>query len=255
MRRWEVSIIKPDGTGRVALTDGVAGLHGMDGPIDWSPDSTRLIFQSDTDPFEARIYMVDVRTRRVESVTDGAWFDEAPAWTPDGKGFVFMSTRGGNWTWGFFRRNIDGGAYETLAGPDWEQKNFPRVGRGGSLLWSIHDEHDRELLSERGADGKVRILDKAGDGARWPSYSTDEKFVLYTVVDHQVEYWLAENLLVGVHRYLNPSTVARAETSRPFNHAVALPRGTERLSNAAQSRRSPPSLKNVEASPVRRIKL
>ena len=116
--RWEVSAVNSDGSGRQTLTEGMSSLHGMDGPIDWSPDSTRLLFQSDTDPFEARIYVVDVNTRKIESVTDGPWFDEAPSWTADGKGAIFMSTRGGGWTWGFFRRDIGGGKYETLAGPD-----------------------------------------------------------------------------------------------------------------------------------------
>lgn len=197
-RRWEVSVISPDGEDRQTLTAGNADLHGMDGPIDWSPDSTKLLFQSDTDPFEARIYVVDVNTRKVESVTDGNWFDEAPSWTPDGKGLIFMSTRGGNWTWGFFRRAVSGGNYETLAGPDWNQKNYPRPGRSGALIWSIHDEQDRELLCERSPAGKVRVLEEAGAGARWPSYSADESQVLYTVMDHQVEYWIAENVMSAV---------------------------------------------------------
>ncbi|HEX7333559.1 MAG TPA: DPP IV N-terminal domain-containing protein [Pyrinomonadaceae bacterium] len=197
-RRWEVSVISPDGADRQMLTAGNAELHGMDGPIDWSPDSTKLLFQSDTDPFEARIYVVDVNTRKVESVTDGNWFDEAPSWTPDGKSVIFMSTRGGNWTWGFFRRALNGGDYETLAGPDWNQKNYPRQGRSGALIWSINDEQDRELLSERSPSGKVRVLEEAGVGARWPSYSSDESQVVYTVMDRQVEYWIAENVISRV---------------------------------------------------------
>ena len=217
--RWEVSVIRPNGEGRETLTAGSAELRGMDGPIDWSPDSTRLLFQSDTDPFEARIYVVDVNTRKVESVTDGNWFDEAPSWTPDGKGVIFMSTRGGNWTWGFFRRAINGGNYETLAGPDWNQKNFPRQGRSGALIWSINDEQDRELLSERSPSGKVRVLEEAGVGARWPSYSADESQVLYTVMDHQVEYWIAENVPGTVRPVDTAATTDTDATDRLYKTA------------------------------------
>lgn len=192
--RWEVCVVKVDGSGRVALTEGVAGLHGLDGPLDWSPDGSKLIFQSDTEPFEARIYTVDLKTHGVNAVTDGPWFDEAPSWTPDGKGFVFMSTRGGNWTWGFFRRSLSGGAYTALAGPDWEQRNYPRQSRGGEMIWSATNESGAEVLSERAADGKVRVLEQASTGARWPSYSRDERQVIFTTVTHRVEYWVAENI-------------------------------------------------------------
>src|SRR6266496_210357 len=83
--RWEVTIINPDGSGRQALTEGMSSLHGMDGPIDWSPDGARLLFKSDTKPFESRIYVVDANTRKIETVTEGPWFDEAPSWSADGK--------------------------------------------------------------------------------------------------------------------------------------------------------------------------
>jgi TolB protein len=195
--RWEVSVVNPDGSGRQTLTEGMPSLHGMDGPIDWSPDSMRLLFQSDTNPFEARIYVVDVNTRKIDSVTDGPWFDEAPAWSTDGKSAIFMSTRGGGWTWGFFRRAINGGAYEKLTEPDYNQKDYPRPGRSGALIWSIHDEQDKEFLSERARDGSVKILTEAGEGARWPEYSRDESRVLFTVMEHQTEFWIAENVLNG----------------------------------------------------------
>lgn len=193
--RWEISVIQQDGTGLISLTEGQPSLHGMDGPLDWSPDSSKLIFQSDTKPFQAGIYVVDVKTKKLEPVTDGDWFDEAPSWSPDGKSFIFMSTRGGDWTWGFFRRALKGGAYERLNKPNWEPKNYPRMSKRGAMIWSAHNNQGIELLNEQVEGGKVRIIEEAGPGARWPSYSADGRWVLYTVVDHRVEYWIAENPL------------------------------------------------------------
>jgi len=211
--RWEVCLIEPDGGDAITLTEGIPNLHGMDGPVDWSPDSSRIVFQSDTRPFEALIYVIEVRTRRLTSLTSGAWFDEAPSWSPDGRSIVFMTTRGGNWTWSFYKLSLRDGSVETLAGPDWVEKNFPRMSVDGNMVWSMHNEYEKEVLAERGPDGKVRILAGAGDGARWPSYSSDGKWILFTTIHRQVEYWLAENPLgAGSPASATPaSTVSEAE--------------------------------------------
>lgn len=192
--RWEVSVARADGTGRVALTEGAPGLRGLDGPVDWSPDGTQVVFHGDTEPFEADLYTVDVETRELANLTRDEWFDEAPSWSRDGESILFMSTRGGDWTWGLFRMSLADGSVETLAGPDWEEKNFIRPGPAGTAVWSVYDAERREHLAERSADGTVRVLEAAGEGARWPSYSADGRFILYTTVRHSIEFWLAENL-------------------------------------------------------------
>lgn len=193
-RRWEVSVVRPDGSGRRELTAGHGGLRGMDGPVDWSPDGGRLLFHADTAPFAADLYTVELATGRVASVTDDAWFDEAPSWSADGESVLFMSTRGGDWTWGLFELPLAGGEPTTLAGPDWEQKNFPRMAGRGNVVWSFYDDERRQRLAERSPDGRVRVLDGVEPGARWPSYTADGRSIAYTTVEHHVEYWLAENL-------------------------------------------------------------
>jgi hypothetical protein len=62
------------------------------------------------------------------------------------------------------------------------------------MIWSATNESGAEVLGERAADGKVRVLEQAGTGARWPSYSRDERLVLFTTITHRVEYWVAENI-------------------------------------------------------------
>lgn len=218
--RWEVCLIKPDGSGLVNLTEGIPNLHGMDGPIDWSPDGSKIVFHADTRPFEALIFIIEVRTHRLTNITSGAWFDESPSWTPDGRGIVFMTTRGGNWTWSFFKLSLQDGHVDSLAGPDWVEKNFPRMDADGFTIWSMHGEYDKEVLAERAPKGDVRILSKAGSGARWPSYSSDRAWILFTAIEHQVEYWIAENPFGEGSPLTNSSSASGTEEATADNSEV-----------------------------------
>jgi TolB protein len=192
--RWEISTINIDGTQYRSWTRTAPRLRGMYGPIDWSPDSTRIVFHADTEPFEADLYILDIRSGEVRNVTNDAWFDEAPSWTPDGRGIVFMSTRGGSWTWGLFRLSLDEMTIDAVASPDYTAKNFPRLSQDGWTVWSMQDDAGVEHLAEKSPVGQITILTHAGPWALWPSFSADGRFILFTTVHRRVEYWLAENL-------------------------------------------------------------
>jgi TolB protein len=213
-QRREVAVIQTDGSRLRLLTTQDRTLHGINGPIDWSPDNSKIVFHADTRPFEAALYTVDVQNGHVERITDGAWFDESPSFTSDGKGVVFMSTRGGNWTWGLFRLSLNDRSLKTLVQPDWVEKNYPRVTNDGSTVWTFHDEHDSELLAERSDDGTVHVLSQAGTGVRWASYSKDGTLILFTQMTHKVEYWLAENV-AGSGSPLRDSSTSTVEGQAP----------------------------------------
>jgi len=192
--RWNLAITDVESSYLLPLTDSIPGLHGMDGPIDWSPDGSTLLFHADTQPFEANIYTVDVRSRNVTAVTKGAWFDESPSWRPDGSGILFMSTRGGNFTWSLMQLTLGDRSMRALAGPDWVEKNFPRMSSQGFAVWSQYEENGNEFLTERSPRGDIRVWRAAGASAQWPSYSGDGRAIVFTEMDHNVEYWLATNL-------------------------------------------------------------
>ena len=192
--RWEVATADADGANLRSWSEGLQNVRSIKGPVDWAPDSRHVVFHASAEPFEANLYIVDTGTGLIRNVTSDHWFSEAPSFTPDGKSMLFMSTRGGNWTWGFFRLPLDNGPAELLAGPDYTEKDFPRPGPHGGMVWSEYDAGETEYLAEKAAGGKAVILKSAGAWSRWPSYSPDGNSILYTSIEHRVEYWLAEGL-------------------------------------------------------------
>ena len=189
--RWELAVVAPDGSGRRVLTAGFETLRGLDGPMDWSPDSRRLVFHSDTDPYEANLFVLSVESGELERLTEDHWFDEAPSFTADGRGVLFMSTRGGGWTWGLFRFDLASGEITGFAGPDYTEKNFVRPGTAGSLLWTQVDASGERVVRRTEAGDLEEI--EGTQGGRWPSLSRDGRRLLFTEMSHRVEYWLIEN--------------------------------------------------------------
>ncbi len=223
--RWDVATVNADGSGLSVWSAPLAGVRSIHSPIDWSPDGRRIVFHASTQPFEANLYMVETSTGRLVNLTRDHWFSEAPSFSPDGQEITFMSTRGGNWTWGLFRLSLRQGHYQTVSDPDYVEKNFPGIAGDGSMVWSTY-QADVEYLMERSRAGAINLLKEAGEGARWPSYTSDGNFILYTVVEHHVEYWMADNLdapdspLQVSHPHAS-SVAAAACPNRPRHTAAA----------------------------------
>jgi TolB protein len=236
-QRWEINTIRVDGSKYTSWTKALPDLKGLYGPLDWSPDSTRIAFRADTQPFESDLYVLDTRRGEIRNVTNDTWFDEAPAWTPDGRGLLFMSTRGGDWTWGLFRLALADGAVEVVASPDYTAKNFPRMSRNGSIIWSMENDRGVEYLAAKSRHGKIKTLTRAGAGARWPSYSADGRFILFTTVERRVEYWLAENMFAPGSPLLQhmPAHAAEPPSPRPATENAPVSMGNVRLSSVQLS--------------------
>jgi TolB protein len=194
--RWELATVASQGGVPRIWTETLAGVRGLAGPIDWSPDGRRLVFKADTAPFESDIFTLDLSDGAIRNLTRDEWFDEAPSWAPDGRSVVFMSTRGGDWTWGLFRLHL-GGEVEPLTSADHTEKNFPRLSASGDLTFTRADEHGVERAAVLRRDGSLDILPAGDANTRWPSLSRDGTRLLFTAIDRRVEYWLAENVFVA----------------------------------------------------------
>lgn len=87
--------IKVDGSGREKLTDDPA----YDDQASFSPDGKQLVFVSTRNGGYARIWIMDIKSRRVKALTNttketGMGGDFRPSWSPDNKWIAFSSDRG-----------------------------------------------------------------------------------------------------------------------------------------------------------------
>jgi TolB protein len=82
--------VKTDGSALERLTDDPA----YDDQAAFSPDGKQLVFVSTRQGGFARVWTMDVATRRAKAVTTGSGSDFRPSWSPDGSWIAFASTRG-----------------------------------------------------------------------------------------------------------------------------------------------------------------
>lgn len=86
-------IMNIDGSEQVQLTDAKKGLALNPR---WSPDGTRLVFQSSKkDKKDADLYVIDVDGNNLTQLTINKSYDGQPYWTTDGY-IYFVSDRGNN---------------------------------------------------------------------------------------------------------------------------------------------------------------
>ncbi len=96
--RFEIQIMRPDGSERRQLTDfGVASFAPY-----MHPDGKRVVFCTNYGPQKPgqrmpvfNLYMINLDGTGIEQVTFGETFDGFPMWTNDGKQFIWCSNRFG----------------------------------------------------------------------------------------------------------------------------------------------------------------
>ncbi|MBX3057565.1 MAG: PD40 domain-containing protein [Anaerolineae bacterium] len=87
---YEIYRVQVNGSNRVALTNNEAD----DGNPQWSPDGTRILFESYRDG-QGEIYVMNADGSGQTRLTTNGAFDGMPSWSPDGAKIAFSSNRSG----------------------------------------------------------------------------------------------------------------------------------------------------------------
>jgi hypothetical protein len=151
----EIHLMDSDGSNRVRLTDN----DGRDLAPHWSPDGSRIAFQSDRDG-AYDIYVMDEDGSNPLRLTDDAARDMKPAWSPDGGRIAFMSDRDGDVE--VYVMDADGSDPKRLTdSPDYD----------GDPAWS---PDGTKLAFQSRRDGNYEIYVMDADGSNPTRLTSDD---------------------------------------------------------------------------------
>ena len=85
---FEVYSMNADGSSQTNLTNNV----NLDLNSSWSPDGTKVIFQSDRNGGSQQVFIMDVDGSNQTLVSDGSANDSTPVISPDGPRLLFQRT-------------------------------------------------------------------------------------------------------------------------------------------------------------------
>ncbi|MFP5320101.1 MAG: LpqB family beta-propeller domain-containing protein [Acidimicrobiia bacterium] len=180
----QVAVMAADGGDKQLLTNRALA---FDGSPAWSPDGTRIAFESLLDGRRS-IWVMQTDGQGLRRLTDGTGTDSAPSWSPDGRRIAFMSDRDGNSE--IYVMNADGTSPRRLTDLP-GQDGFPSWSRDGARIAFISDRGGLFQLWTMAADGSgaSRVTEIPAVQER-PSYTQDGRIVFTSDRDGNPEIYV-----------------------------------------------------------------
>ena len=143
----ELYVMDADGGNPKRLTNDPA----PDGVPSWSPDASRIVFQSSRGG-DFDLYVVDVATTSSTALLTGPTQDFHPAWSPDGSRIAFASTR-------------DGRRHQNIYVLDLRTRKLARLTDGQGMNWFpawSPDGHWIAFQSHRDGNWEIYVMREDG---------------------------------------------------------------------------------------------
>ena len=179
----DIHVMNADGTDITRLTDDVA----YDWNPSWSPDGSRIAFNSITGPRANNnwdVYVMDADGDNIDRLTNNSSKDYDPSWSPDGEKIAFTSNRNGDTD--IYVRNADGTGGATRltqnAASDWSPSWSP----DGSRIAFISDRAGNDEVYVMNADGSGQTRLTSDSAVDWePSWSPDGSRIAFSSSRYQ----------------------------------------------------------------------
>ncbi len=175
----QIFVASSDGSGETQLTGSVGAEGSVNAHPAWSPDGTRIVFDSNRNGGQGQeeIYVMNADGTGQTRVTNNSSSDMWPGFSPNGKKICFSSNRNGDYE--IFTMNADGSAQRQITGNDvtdsrcsWSPAGTRIAYESASDVWTVR------------ADGFAAMnLTEANEGFDGrPSWSPDGTQIVFDSV-------------------------------------------------------------------------
>ena len=184
---WDLGLLTIDARGKADALANITNADGegvgQDQAGSWSPDGTKITFQSERNKIKDRaqmdIFIADVEKRDIGknqiNLTNHEAEDRLPRWSPDGTAVVFESKRDGNWE--IYTVGIDGENLTRITENDKDDVKA-QWSPGGIVFQSKRDGNWEIYRSDPDGNNQVNLSNDPGSDQK-PIWSAKGKRILF----------------------------------------------------------------------------